>query len=472
MQDYGVDFRAESLAGLAQQVRDGSIGAQELVDHALERIDKLDKAIGAFVAVDPQAARQAAQRIDRAVAAGEQVGPLAGVPIGVKDTEDAVGFPTTYGSAVLSTRYPRAASRDSILVARLKAAGCVVVGKTNAPELAWKPDTENRLFGRTANPWALERTAGGSSGGSAAAIAAGMVPLATGSDGGGSIRIPSSCCGLSGMKTSLGRVPCGGEDPPDWPGLSSSGPMALSMEDIAMALDHVVGPDQSDLWALPKPEPSWEDAVRSAGIPLRVAWSPTLGYGPTDREVQAICEAALAVLEEMGAEVETVESVFDRDPLATWLTLSGSYLWRTLEPHAGTKEWELVDPGLAAVVDRAAGLDGLAVVKALDDCHRLNLRLVSLFKKVRVLATPTCAAIPPIGGKPGKINGADDMNWVKFTYPFNLTRSPAATVTAGFSSGGLPVGIQLVGPQHGDQVVLRTAGALENALGLERIPRL
>ena len=205
-----MDFREESVAGLARMVREGRVSAGEMTEHALRQIAACNPVLNAFVAVDQERARAAADAIDRKVAAGIDPGPLAGIPLAVKDLEDAAGYVTTHGSLAFAGDAP--ASSDSALVARLVAAGCVVVGKTNTPELGWKADTDNQMFGPTLNPWNLDHSAGGSSGGSAVAIASGMVPLATGSDGGGSIRIPSSCCGLSGMKPSHGRVPSGDAD--------------------------------------------------------------------------------------------------------------------------------------------------------------------------------------------------------------------------------------------------------------------
>jgi aspartyl-tRNA(Asn)/glutamyl-tRNA(Gln) amidotransferase subunit A len=465
-----MDFRRVSVTDLAADVRAGRTAARELVTHALERIDALNGAVNAFVAVDETTALEAAAQIDDMVAAGRDPGALAGIPIGVKDLEDAAGFVTTHGSPVFAGG--AAATVDSALVTRLKAAGCIVVGKTNTPELGWKGDTDNTVFGPTRNPWNLDHSPGGSSGGSAAAIASGMVPLATGSDGGGSIRIPSSCCGLSGMKPSLGRVPSGGAEPPDWQHLSTKGPMARRLADVVAALDVVVGPDPTDLRSLPRPEASWPAALHDAQMPVRVAWSPTLGYSPLDDEVRAICSRAVATLESLGVEVVEIEAVFDEDPVSDWLTLAMAYNLRTLAPYRGTEVWERVDPLLAASMDWAAdNLTALEVVRAEDACHRLNVRLVELFHDVRLLVTPTCAAVPPPRAleAAGMINGAIDANWVRFTYPFNMTRSPAATVCAGLSADGLPVGLQLVGPQHADLVVIRSAGALEAALGFDEV---
>jgi aspartyl-tRNA(Asn)/glutamyl-tRNA(Gln) amidotransferase subunit A len=464
-----MDFRTESVVDLGGQVRGGRRSARSLVEHAIERISADNPAVNAFVAVDAERALQAASYVDAVIAGGGDPGPLAGIPIGVKDLEDAKGFVTTHGSAAYASDPP--ATANSVLVARMVAAGCVVVGKTNTPELGWKPDTDNTLFGRTLNPWNRDHSAGGSSGGSAAAIAMGMVPLATGSDGGGSIRIPAACCGLSGMKPSLGRVPSGGPGAPDWHHLSTKGPLARRLSDIAAVLDVVVGPDQTDLRSLPRPEASWTAALDDPRPPRRVAWSPTLGYAEVDAEVLSICERAVGVLASLGTEVVEVERVFEADPVDDWLTLTGVYNLRSHAALRDTPNWEHVDPVLAMLIDGASTVSALDMVRAEDACHAMNLKLVELFHDVRLLVTPTTAAAAPpssLGGS-ALINGVADFNWVKFTYPFNMTRSPAATVCAGLTSDGIPVGLQLIGPQHADLVVLRSAAALEEALGFDEL---
>ena len=315
----------------------------------------------------------------------------------MKDLEDAVGYVTTRGSAAFADT--PAATADSPLVERLRAAGCVVVGKTNTPELGQKADTVNPLFGATRNPWALDRSPGGSSGGSAAAVAAGLVPLATGSDGGGSIRIPCAATGLTGLKPSLGRVPGGGSSPPDWPGLSTRGPMARTARDLALVLDVVVGPEATDLVSLPLPEASWSRSLVDLHPPRRVAWSPTLGYARADAEVLAVCEAAVGRLEAAGTEVVVVDDVFAADPVDEWLTLVGVYCLRVLEPFRDDPDvWGRVDPGLAAIVDyAAAGVTAAQFARALDACHALNVRLVELFHDAPLLLTPTVAGQLPRG---------------------------------------------------------------------------
>jgi aspartyl-tRNA(Asn)/glutamyl-tRNA(Gln) amidotransferase subunit A len=449
-----VDFRRETLADLVAQVRSRSVSARDLAQAALARIEAVNPAVNAFVAVDGDRALADAAALDERIAAGEDVGALAGIPVGIKDTEDVRGYRTTYGSRAYAD--DPVAERDSILVERLREAGCVVVGKTNTPELASKGNTTNDLFGVTHNPIKLGHSAGGSSGGAAAAVQAGMVPLATGSDGGGSIRIPSSACGLTGHKPSLGRVPDGGPAPVDWMNLTTRGVIARSAADIALALDCVVGPDPTDLRSLPMPDRPWVEAVAEPALPLRVAWSPTLGYADPDPEVLERCEAAISLIADSGCEVEQVDPVFDADPIFFWITLVGWYNVRTREQREGP--WET---SISALSDMIAQTGPLDLVKAEDECHRMNLRLVDIFRRSRLLLTPTTALAPP------PVEQADN-NWFFYTYPFNMTRSPAGTVCAGFTSDGLPVGLQVVGPQHGDAVVLRALAALEDLVDVPR----
>lgn len=466
-----MDFRRTTIGELAADVAARRISAREVVQAALDRIEEVDPQVNAFVAVDAEGALAQAAALDERLAAGEDVGPLTGVPLGVKDLEDAAGFRTSKGSAVFSDRPP--ATRDSALVDRLRAAGCIVVGKTNTPELGFKADTTNVPFGSTRNPWDLGRSAGGSSGGSAAAIAAGMVPLCTGSDGGGSIRIPSALCGLSGLKPSLGRVPSGGDEPPDWPDLSTRGPMARTVRETALALDSVVGPEATDLRSLPMPEASWSRSLEEVHPPRKVGWSPDLGYAPVDREVRAVCEAALERLAGLGTEVVEVGPVFDADPAPAWLTLAMAANLRTLEGVRGTDDWSRLDPDHAALLEHfGVPVTGADVFRAVDACHRLNVRLVELLHTVPVLCTPTVGGQTGAPGGQGTVDGEETPFWVSFTYPFNMTRSPAGTVCAGFTADGLPVGLQVVGPQHGDVVVLRTMAVLEDLLAIDRLAPL
>jgi aspartyl-tRNA(Asn)/glutamyl-tRNA(Gln) amidotransferase subunit A len=466
-----IDFRTTPVRELVRSVRAKEVSARELAQASLDRIATLDPTYNAFVAVDGERALAEADALDARIASGADPGPLAGIPIGVKDLQDAAGFTTSYGSALHADDPP--AVDDSPFVARLRAAGCVVVGKTNTPEFGWMGNTFNSVFGATLNPFHTGRGSGGSSGGASAALAAGMVPLATGSDGGGSIRIPSACCGLSGMKPSLGRVPAGGPHPPGWIDLSTNGPMARRIADVALALDVSVGPDPTDLRSLPRPEASWLAALEDPHVPVQVLYAPTLGYATVDGEVAAACERAVGVLESLGAEVTVLDSVFDEDPVGDFLTMTAACTLRTLQPLMDHPRWEEVDPLLRHLLAAAESTSAVELLRVLDRFHAMNLRLVELFHSARILVTPTCSAVAPHAGEmTSLVNGEATVNWVQFTYPFNMTRSPAATVCCGLNRDGLPIGLQLVGPQHADLVVLRTAAALEEALGIDALADL
>jgi aspartyl-tRNA(Asn)/glutamyl-tRNA(Gln) amidotransferase subunit A len=461
-------YRQAQQIGLPAGVGRREVSARELVDVALARIEAANPALNAFVAVDADQARADAREIDDRIVRGDDVGPLAGIPLAVKDTENAIGYRTSKGTRLLADAPP--ATSDSTLVERLRQAGCVVVGKTNTPELAWMADTDGPLLGRTGNPWSPVRSAGGSSGGSAAAIAAGMVPLATGSDGGGSLRIPASVCGLSVLKPSLGRIPVG-PGLPDWADLSSKGVMTRSITDAALVLDTVLGPDPNDLRSLPMPEQSWFDALGELHLPRKVLWSATLGYAVIDKEIREVCERAIADLEDAGVEVERIDDVFDEDPAVPWLTtalLANARTFAALDPD-GARRGE-IEPALADMIDWAKGASSpTSVLEVQDTAHRLNRRLVELLHRAPILLTPTVAGQTPVGDAFGTVHGIEDANWVRFTYPFNLTRSPAGSVCAGFTSDGMPVGLQVVGPQHGDVAVLRMLAALEDLLQVDTV---
>jgi aspartyl-tRNA(Asn)/glutamyl-tRNA(Gln) amidotransferase subunit A len=288
--------------------------------------------------------------------------------------------------------------------------------------------------------------------------------MATASDGGGSIRIPAAVCGLTGFKPSLGRIPAGGGHAPGWLDLSSKGLLTNRIADALVGLDVAVAPDPTDLRSLPAPDAPWSRSMGEPGVPLRVAWSPTLGYADNvDPEIVAACERAVGLLSDLGAEIEEVPVVFDEDPGLLWFTIVTPCNERTLAPLRDTDQWKLVDPGLAETADHGRGVSGPDVVRALDAAHTMNLRLVEVFRRCSLLLTPTVAGQTPL-------LGVFDPFWVRFTYPFNMTRSPAGTVCAGFTADGMPIGLQVVGPQHGDVVVLRALALLESALDLDTIP--
>jgi aspartyl-tRNA(Asn)/glutamyl-tRNA(Gln) amidotransferase subunit A len=247
--------------------------------------------------------------------------------------------------------------------------------------------------------------------------------------------------------------------------------MARRARDVVAALDVVVGPDPSDLRSLPLPVVTWTRSIEEIHPPRTVGWSPTLGYAAVDKEVLAVCEQAVGVLEDLGTTVEHVPAVFDEDPLSTWLTLTNTFALRTLEPFESSPGWDVVDPGLVGMVEwgrrRVSPVD---LVRAMDAAHVLNCGLVDVFHRVPLLLTPTVAGQTPAVDGQGTVDGELTADWVRLTYPFNLTRSPAGTVCAGFTADGMPVGLQVIGPQHGDVAVLRLLTLLEDALGLEAVP--
>lgn len=455
-----MDFRKTSLISLAADVRFGHYSARELTQAALDNIERLDDELNSFCAVDAIQALTDADAVDAALAKGQSM-PLAGIPIGVKDLEEAKGFVTTYGSA-LHTSDP-VATTDSELVRRLKVAGCIVLGKTNTPEFGHKGKTDNIPFGATLNPWNTAYTPGGSSGGSAAALAAGIIPLATGSDGGGSIRAPSAICGLSGIKTSQGRIPNGGANPPGGGLLSVKGPMARTITDTAFVLDHTVGDVTTDIFGLPDKQESWFDAVQSAPLPNRVIWSPTMGFATLDDEIRRHCETAISKLESAGVTVIQNDNIWTEDPLKEWLVFWCSARARAQQHLMDTDDWEKIDPMLRVMIEiGASGMTGPAYASAIDASHRMNYQLETAFEEAPLILTPaTCGHTPTLEGD-GLINGTETANWVGFTMGINMTRNPAGIVPIGTSDAGLPLALQVIGRQRADLSVLQAIRAMED----------
>ena len=462
-----LDFRTVTVEALAAMVRDRTLTAAAVTEHALERIEALNPVLNAFVAVDADGARRQAEAIDARLDAGDDPGPLAGVPIGVKDLVDAAGFHTSKGA--MYTRNDPPAAADCIEVARMRAAGCVIVGKTNTPEHGCMGDTYNPRFGPTLNPWNPERSPGGSSGGTGAAIASGMVPLGTGSDGGGSIRIPSAICGLSGIKTSHGRVPSG-PPPSGLIDLSCVGPMARLIRDVALCLDSLVGPDPADLRSLPKPDVSWRAALDSPRPPARALWAPSLDGDPVDSEIAAACAAAVERLAASGVEVDEAPTEIGAVPGAFLQLFFGGLIGPAFRPLYGTDEWTNVTDVLAAMLEDVYGrATPESIYEARRRAGELSMSLAELMDGYDVLLMPTLAGQAPAPAGHGTIDGVETPNWFRFTPLANLTRRPAGTVCCGFSTENVPIGLQVVGHQLDDLTVLETIAVLEDLLALNPI---
>ena len=464
-----MDFRDFTVAEIADGIRSGARSAEAVARSTLARIDAEGGRLNAFVALAPaETVLAEARAVDACVARGEDPGPLAGVPVGVKDIEDVRGLVTSYGSALFTDGPP--AQRDSVLVARMRAAGAVVIGKTNTPEFGCKGVTDNPVFGATVSPWAPDRSPGGSSGGAAAALAAGLVPLATGSDGGGSIRIPAANCGHAGFKASQGRVPLADPSAPTTGLLAVRGPMARTVRDTVLVLDAVRGDDPRDVFALPHDDYSWLAAFDERRLPMKAIWAPTLGFAEIDAEVLRVCEAAVGRLAEAGVEIVEREALLAPHPLDAWWTLWTAAMARRLGERIAAADLARIDPPLQEMIEDGARLSAADYARAVDACHACNLQLEAafeetLFPDAPLVLAPTCAGRVPRLGDTGRLGGRETAAWVEMTCAFNLARNPVATVHAGCDGEGLPVGLQVIGRQRGDVDVLCAAGCFEDVLG-------
>jgi Asp-tRNA(Asn)/Glu-tRNA(Gln) amidotransferase A subunit family amidase len=462
------DLVLTSVGELAARIRRRELGATELTSACLRRIDALEPVLNAWVVVDHDRALHEAATIDERLARGEEVGPLAGIPLGVKDLEAARGLTTAYGSDLHADDPP--AEADSVQVARLRAAGCVVLGKTTTPEHGWQGDTTSPHWGPTRNPWNTERSPGGSSGGSAAALAAGMVPLATGSDGGGSIRIPSALCGLSGLKPTHGRVPLGGDSPPGAGLLSVRGPMARRTRDLALALSVAIGPEPTDVFSSPADADTWP--LGAVDVPARAGWCAAPDF-PVDGEIAAVVGRAIDRVSDAGTAVVPIASLTDGPALVEWFTLWSAYRNRSQGHLRGTPDWERIDPGLRDQMDHAEhNVSAHDVLLAQDAIHRYNLDLERRFAEAPLLLCPTVAGQTAVVGHQGTVDGEETPFWTPFTPLLNMTRHPAGTVWVGNTADGMPVGLQVIGRRHEDATVLRAMAAFEDLFGLAPAPEL
>ena len=445
----------------------GEVSCVELTGLFIQRIEELNPVLNSYLALCPDEAMAAAHRAQELVQAGEEVGPLHGIPVSIKDLELTSGITTTLGSAMFRDRVP---DMDSVVVERVKAAGAIILGKTNTPEFGLSGTTENKLGDACRNPWDPSRTPGGSSGGAAAALAAGLCTLATGSDGGGSIRIPASFSGLFGIKPSQGRVPrYGGYGFPAANHFSQSGPMSRSVADTALLLQVLAGPDPRDPVSMRETVPDFSADLASGVEGWRIAWSPDLGYAGVDPEVVRVTEMAARVFEEMGAVVEAPNLVIDDPFQAFWdvfSTASYTSYGHLLEEHRD----DFTYYGLRAF-DHGSVVSGADLSRALLRVDQLRRQMEFLFDEYDLLLTPTMA-VPafPIEQRPSIIGGKEvDPFWgyLPFTFPINMTGQTAASVPCGLSedsaSAGMPIGLHLVGPRGAEARVLQASAAFERA---------
>lgn len=442
---------------IAEAIRDGSTNAVETVSGVLQRITTVDTRIGAFTLVTADTAMAQAAQVD----SGERSGPLAGVPISVKDHVWVAGLPATNGSRALADHV---APADCVCVSRLVAAGAVIVGKTNNPEFCYRGTTDNELYGLTRNPVDPTRTTGGSSGGAAASVAAGMVPLAVGTDGGGSIRIPSAFCGTYGLKPSFGLVP---KMPGfrGWPTLSVTGPIAGSVRDLALALSIMAGPSRLDSLSYPAPPTDYLKAIDSPSWNgLRVATSDNLGFADVDPDVRAAFHAAVDAISNAGADLSAAhpEPV---DPTVLWDSIALPEGYASEGPLV-TAHPDLVGSDARAIALAGADFSAQQYLDAQHDRTTYSAMWDEFFDAYDVLLTPMMPVTAFEIGRlaPASIDGRPVPEsfdaWCSLALPANLAGLPAASVPIGTGRDGLPVGMQILGRRWADGVVLRAAAAV------------
>ncbi|MFD7663167.1 amidase [Streptomyces sp. NPDC059788] len=459
------DLTYADATDLAARIRRRELSAREVVRAHLERIDRVGPQVNAIVTLDPEGAMAAAAAADEHLARGGPPGPLHGLPVAFKDTHLTRGMRTTCGSPLHADTVP---DEDELLVQRIQAAGAVRIGKTNVPEFAAGSHTYNPVFGVTRNPYDLTRSAGGSSGGAAAALAAGMQPLADGSDMGGSLRNPASFCNVVGLRPTPGRVPAYPACNP-WDTLTVPGPMARTVADAALLLSVMAGPDPRCPVSLEEPGEVFRGALGCDLAGLRVAWTPDLGGRvPVDADVLAVLEPQLEVFRGLGCRVE--EDCPDLDEAEDVFRILRAHhfdlvLGAVLDASPGA-----LKPSLAWNIEQGRRLTGPDLARATAGRARLHLRALDFFARHDVLLAPVSQVVPfdAESEYPDVVDGRPQhtyIDWMRSAYFVSVLGAPALSVPAGFTPGGLPVGLQVVGPPRADLSVLRIGAAYEAAAG-------
>ena len=449
---------------LRELVVSREVSPVELTGLFLGRIEELNPGINAYLTVAAEKAMFAARRAEAVVKPGAELGALHGIPISIKDLTITQGMRTTRGSLIYQDYVPDA---DEIVVARIRRAGAIILGKTNTPEFGFSATTENMLGDACRNPWDPERTAGGSSGGAAAGLAAGLHPIAQGSDGGGSIRIPSSLCGVYGIKPTQGRVPRPYQGPGGWGQLAQNGPITRTVRDAALLLQVMAGPAPGDPTAIKESPPDFSASLEMGVRGLRIGWSPSLGFIPVAPEVRRVTQEAVHVFEEMGASVEEAEVTIDHQHMReAFITIFLSDFAASYGDLLPTRSDEM-SPFLREVLEEAVRWPASKLALALRGLEWHRARMDAVMRRYDLLLTPTLATTAfPVGERPRVIDGqAVDPVWgfTPFCYPANMSGHTAASVPCGFSSEGLPIGLQVIGHRGDEATVLRASAAFEQA---------
>ena len=453
---------------LRRHIVEKDVSPVKVVEATLDRIDRYNEALGAFITVCYDLAMDQAREAEEAVLRGEELGPLHGIPVPIKDLEGVKGIRFTHGSVPGE----EVATTDALCVERVRAAGGIIIGKTNTPEYGYAGTTENRVYGSCRNPWNPERTSGGSSGGSAAAVAAGLTAMAQGSDGGGSVRIPSSFTGIYGIKATQGRIPRRHVDAQSWSPINNSsvGPMTRTVRDAATLMRCLAGPSsEAEYGTLDERPPDYEAAIGRGVRGLKIALSVDLGGSAVDRQVVEKVQSAAQFFEEQGAAVEEFDFKAD-DPEEQFRTFfnffcaRGYVAYGALADEAESRD-RLTDY-FRQCLEHGRSLSAADFISALNKIGRYRSYVSAFFDRYDLLLTPTTAVSAfPIGQPPVEIDGrpCPHPNWdfFPFTHLFNLTGNPAASVPCGFSEDGLPIGLQIVGRLGDEERIIAASAAFE-----------
>ena len=453
------DLLYRSALELRELVLSKEVSPVELLDHSLARLEEVEPVLNSFVTVTEDVARAAARTAEKAVMDGDPLGLLHGLPISVKDLIAMDGVRCTFGSKSAADNI---AALDAPSVERVRKAGGVIVGKTTTSEFGCKAVGDSPLTGITRNPWDPSKTPGGSSAGAAASVAAGVTPFALGTDGGGSVRIPGSLTGLFAVKPQFARVPIFPESAA--PTLSHVGPMARTVRDAALLLAALAGFDRRDPFAVAGTVPDFLAACDQPVVGMRIAWSPTFGYADPMREVVELCEQAVRTLEDLGCEVDLVDKVMERDPVDMWMSEFYASIGTRLHPVL-TGQPESLDPAVAAMLSGALDQNVEEYWTRVFNRYRFREDMRRFMEDYDLLASPVLpvAAFDVGLNVPPQMPQANVVSWVRYTYPFNLTGQPGATLPVGLTDGGLPVGLQLIAKSHREADIFRLSAAFEAA---------
>lgn len=451
------EFDTMSAVDLARLVAARQVSPVDLTRRALEKAEATQASLNAFFVLLPDQAMDQARRAEAALMSGTALGCLHGLPFSAKDLMAVGGVRYASGSRTMADNV---ATADAPAVERARAAGAILIGKTTTSEFGCKPVGDSPLTGVTRNPWNLHKTPGGSSAGAAASVAAGITPLALGTDGGGSIRIPCAFTGLAGLKGQFGRVPV-------WPtsatpSLAHVGPIARSMEDAALVFSAIAGHDLRDPFGVAGPVPDVRGAARSSAAGLRIAYSPTLGYARPDAEVVAITRRAAAALSQAGCIVDEVDAVFDSDPADLWTAEFYAGVGIRLRSFVETQR-DMLDPAVADVLEPALAQEMRAYYTSVFDRYALREKMRLFFERYDALISPVLPVTSLDVGVniPPTLSDRNLVSWIFYTYPFNLTGHPAGAICAGVAADGMPVGLQIVGRSHREDIVTRIGAAYE-----------